>query len=136
MRVEIYSKEDCGYCAMAKTLLTSKHIPFTEQVLGIDFTREQLLANYSLARTFPVIVVDGFYIGGYTNLVEHIEKNGVVQLLVEEPPVVVAEVPTSAELDVIAAAATVVVEPAVLDLAVEEVVIQPTPAKPSRKYSR
>ena len=109
MRVQIYSKEGCGYCDMAKALLTSKHIPFTEQVLGIDFTREQLLANYSLAKTFPVIIVDGFYIGGYTNLVEHIEKNGVAQLLVEGPVAVDA---------------------------VEEVAAEPASVKPSRKYSR
>ena len=121
MRVEIYSKEDCGYCAMAKTLLNSKNIPYTERVLGIDFTREQLLTNFSLAKTFPVIVVDGFYIGGYTNLVEHIEKNPVVQ--VQEVLIEVPE-PTTPVID-----APVLETPSFLD----EVVTLPTKKQKSSK---
>lgn len=136
MIVQIYSKEGCGYCDMAKTLLTSKNIPYTEQVLGIDFTREQLLANYSLAKTFPVIIVDGFYIGGYTNLVEHIEKNANAEVLVE--------VPTAAELDAIAVAAAVAVDQVDVDIAaqaadivvIDEVAPEPATTKPTRKYSR
>jgi glutaredoxin len=79
MSIVIYTKEDCVYCSMAKNLLNSKNIPYTEKVLSLDFTREELLAAHSLAKTFPVIVVDGFYIGGYTNLVTYIESDAFVQ---------------------------------------------------------
>jgi glutaredoxin 3 len=84
MSIEIYTKEDCGYCTAAKNLLKSKNIMFTEQVLGIHFTREQLLANYSQAKTFPVIVVDGYYIGGYNQLQEHVSRMETTQVLLNE----------------------------------------------------
>lgn len=94
MSIVIYTKEDCAYCGMAKNLLKSKNIPFQEKVLSVDFTREELLANHSLAKTFPVVVVDGFYIGGYNNLVEHIERAVTTQVLLVEtqPETVVASV--------------------------------------------
>jgi len=37
LRVEIYSKEDCGYCAAAVNLLRQKNIQFEEQKLNIHF---------------------------------------------------------------------------------------------------
>lgn len=75
MNIEIYTKDDCSYCTAAKALLAVKGILFTEQKLGIHFTRETLKEKFPLAQTFPVIVVDNFYIGGYNQLKEHIDKN-------------------------------------------------------------
>lgn len=74
MNVELYTKDDCSYCVAAKALLTVKGILFTEQKLGIHFTRETLKEKFPIARAFPVIVVDNFYIGGYDQLREHIER--------------------------------------------------------------
>jgi hypothetical protein len=68
MNVIIYSKYNCPYCTAAKTLLSNRGIDFTEQVLDIHYTRGTLLEIYPRAVSFPVIVVDGFYIGGYTQL--------------------------------------------------------------------
>lgn len=95
MNILIYSKEGCTYCTMAKNLLESKNIPFTEKVLSLDFTREQLLAEHSLAKTFPVVVVDGFYIGGYTNLVTYIESDVFVQAQAVQTQLVDVEVLTA-----------------------------------------
>jgi glutaredoxin len=36
--------------------------------LDEDFTREHLLEMFPDARTFPVILLDGMYIGGYDQL--------------------------------------------------------------------
>jgi thioredoxin reductase (NADPH) len=74
MNVELYSKDDCAFCTKAKNLLNSLAIPFTEQRLGVHFTREILLEKFPTAMTFPVVVVDGMYIGGYSNLVEECKK--------------------------------------------------------------
>lgn len=74
MYVELYTKDDCTYCSRTKLLLTYHNIPFTEQKLGKDFTREFLVEKFSTAKAFPVIVVDGFYIGGYNNLMKLIES--------------------------------------------------------------
>lgn len=68
MNVIVYTKNNCSYCTNAKTLLISKGISYTEMKLNEDFTREFLLENYPTAKTFPVIIVDGFYIGGYDQL--------------------------------------------------------------------
>jgi glutaredoxin-related protein len=43
--------------------------------LNEDFTREQLLELFPSVKTFPVIVVDGFNIGGFQQLKEMIETN-------------------------------------------------------------
>jgi glutaredoxin 3 len=66
--IEIYSKENCTYCVSAKNLLTSKNKLFTEHKLGVDYTREQLLEKFPNAKSFPVIVVDGYHIGGFVEL--------------------------------------------------------------------
>jgi glutaredoxin 3 len=49
-------------------LLANRGMGYTELKLNEDFTRENLLEMYPSARSFPVIVVDGFNIGGYTEL--------------------------------------------------------------------
>lgn len=74
MNVILYTKDNCSYCVNAKLLLTSKGISFTENKLGEDFTRETLLEMFPEAKTFPVIVVDGFNIGGYVQLKEKLNN--------------------------------------------------------------
>ena len=68
MNIILYTKENCAFCTKAKMLLSSKGINYTELKLNEDFSRENLLELYPSAKTFPVIVVDGFNIGGFTNL--------------------------------------------------------------------
>ena len=68
MKVTIYTKQECFYCNQAKVLLASKNIGFTELKLDSDFTRENLLEMFPSAVSYPVVVVDGFNIGGFTQL--------------------------------------------------------------------
>ena len=68
MNVIIYSRENCVYCTKAKMLLTNRGIGYKELKLHEDFTREQLLEIFPSVQTFPVIVVDGFNIGGFNEL--------------------------------------------------------------------
>jgi glutaredoxin 3 len=68
MNVVVYSKPNCQHCTSAKMLLSSKGISYTELKLDEDFTREHLLETFPSASTFPVIVVDGFNIGGFDQL--------------------------------------------------------------------
>lgn len=84
MIVELYSKENCGYCSAAVNLLNSKGVRFAEQKLGIHFTREMLLERFPHAKTFPVIVVDGMHIGGYNELSEELNKKSSDQILLNE----------------------------------------------------
>jgi glutaredoxin len=72
--IEVYSKDNCVYCTQAVKLLNSLMLPFNEQKLGIHFTREFLLEKFPGAKTFPVVVVDGMYIGGYNELHEEMKR--------------------------------------------------------------
>ena len=85
MHVEIYTKPNCNYCRMAKQILGHYNVPFTEKRLDVHFTREQLLEQFPSATTYPVVVIDGFNIGGYTELAEQLkgEFDSSRQLLTE-----------------------------------------------------
>jgi glutaredoxin len=66
MHITVFTKPDCGYCDAFKTLARAADLQFEEKTLDVHFTREQLKQKYPSATTYPVVVVDGFYIGGYT----------------------------------------------------------------------
>jgi len=72
--IEIYSKQNCIFCERAKVLLRDRQVPFIEHKLNVDFTKEVLMERYSNATTFPVIVVDGFHIGGYDQLLVRLNE--------------------------------------------------------------
>lgn len=72
MIAEIYGKEQCPYCDMAKVLCTQKEIQFEYKQLGKDFTREQMIEKFPTARTFPQIILNGEKIGGYDQLKQQI----------------------------------------------------------------
>jgi glutaredoxin len=65
---------------MARIALWDKQIPYSEQKLGRDFSREQILEKFPEAKSFPIIVLDGFYIGGYTQLREHLNSKNDSQI--------------------------------------------------------
>lgn len=73
--VEVYTKDNCPYCNKAKQLLKTMNIQFNEQKLDRDFTRQILLEKFPNAKTYPVVVVDGFHIGGYTQLAEMVNQS-------------------------------------------------------------
>lgn len=83
MNIVVYTKDNCSFCNNAKALLISKGIPFSEKKLSVDFTREFLLETYPNARTFPVVVVDGFHIGGFSELQETLNQIPKTSLLLE-----------------------------------------------------
>ena len=49
-------------------LLSSRGVAYNEMKLNEDFTKETLQQLFPSATTFPVIVVDGFNIGGFNQL--------------------------------------------------------------------
>lgn len=70
--IEIYGKEQCPFCDMAKVLCTQKQEEFEYFQLGKDFTREEMIEKFPTARTFPQIIYKGEKIGGYEQLKEQI----------------------------------------------------------------
>ena len=73
----VYSKPACPFCDRAKSLLTSKGLPFTVVNLDVGqpkedganyISRDDLLAKIPNARTMPQILKDDELIGGFTEL--------------------------------------------------------------------
>lgn len=69
MKATIWTKDDCTFCTQAKKLLEAKEIEYTEQKIGEEFTKEQLLEAVPGAKSVPQIFIDGEYVGGYRELV-------------------------------------------------------------------
>jgi glutaredoxin 3 len=85
MAIEIYSKDNCSFCNQAKTILKNLGKGFIEYKLNEDFTREILLSKFPEAKSYPVIVIDGFNIGGFEQLKQHLaeETNDHRKILLE-----------------------------------------------------
>ena len=75
--IEIYTKEQCIYCAMAKSQLLLRGVAYIERKLHEDFDREFVLEKFAPQTTFPFIVIDNVLIGGYTDLLEYYKKGTV-----------------------------------------------------------
>jgi len=76
MSVTVYTKDLCGYCDAAKSLLKRMNVRFDEAKIGTDITREELLEIVPNARTAPQIVINNKIVGGYDDLVDYIENTG------------------------------------------------------------
>lgn len=67
---DVYGKESCSYCTLAKSLLENKGISYRYfDIEKDDVDLDHLINNIAKGvRTVPVVLRDGVYIGGYTEL--------------------------------------------------------------------
>tara|TARA_Y200000002_G_scaffold205955_1_gene169892 strand:+ start:159 stop:443 length:285 start_codon:yes stop_codon:yes gene_type:complete len=77
----VYSKPNCPSCVKAKMLLQNKKIPYTESIIGKDIQVETLMKEFEvnglpMPRTAPQIILHGKYVGGYEQLVQHMDDHG------------------------------------------------------------
>ena len=70
--IEIWSKPNCVFCDKAEMLCKMKSLEFKKYMLDEDFTAEDFFKLFPDARTFPQITMDGNYIGGFTELDDHL----------------------------------------------------------------
>ncbi len=69
-KVEIYTRDWCGYCARAKRLLTAHGTEFSEHDIGHEIGARAVMIDRSGGRTsVPQIFIDGDHIGGCDDLV-------------------------------------------------------------------
>ena len=68
-RITVYTTEPCGYCRVAKALLTKRNVPYDEVNLAKDPEGRAELVRLTGMMTFPQVVIDGEAIGGYQELV-------------------------------------------------------------------
>ncbi len=65
MKVEIYSKDACSFCNAAIRLSESQGFDTTVYKLDEDYTREELFDKFPNVKSFPIILVDDKFVGGY-----------------------------------------------------------------------
>lgn len=67
--VEIYTSPLCGYCHMAKRLLTSKGVSFSEvNVLANPERKTEMIKRANGGRTVPQIFIGETHVGGADDL--------------------------------------------------------------------
>ena len=66
----IYTTEPCGFCRVAKSLLTKRNVPYAEINLARDPSGRAELVRLTGMMTFPQVVIDDEPIGGYQELVQ------------------------------------------------------------------
>ena len=74
MKIEIYSRENCRFCDLAKKYFNEKELTYTE--IKIDADSRQSLVDRVVSktgiepRTVPQIFIDDEYVGGYDDLIK------------------------------------------------------------------
>jgi glutaredoxin 3 len=74
INVEIYSKSNCVFCDKAKHYFSQNNITYVEHNVEIPEIFEVLMNRNPHARTMPQIFIDNELIGGYTDLIEFVNK--------------------------------------------------------------
>ena len=72
--VEIYSKSNCVFCDKAKHYFNQNNISYKEYNVEIPEVFDVLMTRNPNARTMPQIFINEKLIGGYTDLIDWIEK--------------------------------------------------------------
>ena len=79
MKVTIYSKQNCTYCSKAKAMMNSLGIEYTEKKLEEFKSVDDMLEDIGKkVKTMPQIKIDNELIGGYHQLIEHLDDKGLV----------------------------------------------------------
>jgi len=75
--IKIYTTSWCGPCKMAKKLLKEKGFSFSEiDIEEHNISREEMAA-VSKGPTVPQIIVNDKPIGGFVDLVQYFEQQGI-----------------------------------------------------------
>ncbi len=75
MKVEIYSKDACSFCTAAIRLSESRGVDTTVYKLDEDYSREELLDKFPNVKSFPVILVDDKFVGGFMEFAESLTED-------------------------------------------------------------
>ena len=82
-KIEIYTRDMCGFCARAKRLLKNKNIKFDEyNIWQEDNHKQEMLKRANGATSVPQIFIDDDHIGGCDDLMT-LEKTGNLDKLLQ-----------------------------------------------------
>ena len=83
-RVEIYTRDYCGYCSRAKALLASKGVAFTEYDAGEDNEkRREMIQRSHGGSTFPQVFINDRHVGGSDDI-HDLDRAGRLDALLAE----------------------------------------------------
>jgi glutaredoxin 3 len=82
--VTIYTRQFCGYCFAAKSLLESKKVAYTEHdaTFSPDL-RSEMIARAGGRATFPQVFIGDTHVGGCDEL-HALERSGKLDELLQE----------------------------------------------------
>jgi glutaredoxin 3 len=84
MAIQIYTANFCGYCTLAKKMLTKKKIPFVETNLTLEPTKRSEMIKRSNGRSsVPQIFISNMHVGGYDEI-SQLEKSGRLDAILRE----------------------------------------------------
>lgn len=70
--ITIYSSPNCHFCKKAKMMLDHRKMAYSEVLCDTVEKKEEIKGMFPNARTFPIIIIDGKYIGGSTDLDQYL----------------------------------------------------------------
>lgn len=79
-KIIVYSKQTCPYCSLAKSLLNEKEVEFEIRDIEMDSKAKSEFDAHG-ARTVPQIVVDGKWLGGYSDIAALDEEGKLDEIL-------------------------------------------------------
>lgn len=83
-KVEIYTRDFCGYCTRAKALLASKGVQVVEYRAGDDPGKRREMIQRSNGTTYPQIFINGRHVGGSDDI-HDLDRHGRLDPLLAEP---------------------------------------------------
>lgn len=78
MKINVVGKNHCKYCDMIQVLLFKEGKEYTYRTMesmGPNFFKEWMEIYAPNAKTFPIVLVNEEYIGGYNQLKKLLEKD-------------------------------------------------------------
>ena len=80
--LEVYTRPKCILCAQVKEALMKANVAFRARELSSPEEQDAIIRRFG-ARSFPLLVVGGEYIGGFTHIV-HLLANGKLKSLLHD----------------------------------------------------
>ena len=82
--VEIYTKPTCGFCHMAKRLLSAKGVGFSEvNITAEPNRRAEMIQRANGGSTVPQIFIGGKHVGGCDDLMA-LDRSGKLDAMLSE----------------------------------------------------
>lgn len=73
--ITIYTRDGCSLCDKAKSFMTENNIQYSEMSIGKNIQREEVIQKFPEVKLLPIVVsVDGTLLGGYEDLVKHVQQ--------------------------------------------------------------